>query len=243
MKKFLFILFFSILLITNSAYAGDFVSGLVAHYEFEGNTNDSSANNYTLQTAGTKAYTNGILGQAYVFNGTDNNLSAFGTALSDVNGTIAYWINTNANTTRFLVSLGSSSNTAETYINGSSFIANGINDQNFSNTVDINDSKWHHVAVTFADANTTNVYIDGSLVAIDSSSGDDLNLATNIYVGHKMGSFQYADKIDDIRIYKRALTSADIASLYSYRPAKLLLESYGGVLQFDGNNSYVDLGS
>jgi len=237
MKRVLFVLLsFSIGLM---AIGADITTGLVAHYEFDGNTNDSSVSNFNLVTNGTKNYGTGKIVQAYSFNGTDNNLTAYATGLNSDTGTLAYWIKTSSNTKRALLAIGDTNVSVSTEINGSSFIVNGIYAKQFSTTVDINDSTWHHVAVTFASVNTTNVYIDGVLSSTDTALNDDLNLSGNIYLGHLQGNYQYADMLDDVRIYNRVLTATDVTELYNYQPPKLSLKAHGGVPQFDGSSSFI----
>jgi len=87
-------------------------------------------------------------------------------------------------------------------------------------STDVLDDQWHHVAMTWANDGTPNVldtklYVDGVLEAqsdfvsrvINTASGNDVLIGTN-------AQSQYFDgNIDDVRIYNRALTAAEILEL------------------------------
>lgn len=84
---------------------------------------------------------------------------------------------------------------------------------------------WHHLAVVLG-AGTTytgTLYIDGAAVGTNTAMTlrpSDLGASTNNWLGRSQ--FTTADPminayLDDFRIYKRALTAADIATLYAVR--------------------------
>jgi len=88
----------------------------------------------------------------------------------------------------------------------------------------VTDNQWHHVAAVLADDSTPNVneiklYVDGVLQAATASGSQAINTvsASNVLIGAydnagtKGGYFK--GLIDDVRIYSRALTAAEIADL------------------------------
>ncbi len=84
----------------------------------------------------------------------------------------------------------------------------------------LNDSTWHHTAITW-DANELLIYVDGVEVASDSSeSGDIVYHSDNYYfsIGAlDLGTSQirfFNGTIDEVRIYNRSLSAAQIYQLY-----------------------------
>jgi hypothetical protein len=77
-------------------------------------------------------------------------------------------------------------------------------------------SQWYHVAGVYnAAAQTLNVYLNGQLdngVLVGVITGSQQNSALGVAIGRKPGNtgFEFAGKIDDVRIYGRALTQAEI---------------------------------
>ena len=85
---------------------------------------------------------------------------------------------------------------------------------------------WHHVVITKTSSNVYNVYIDGSLQTLSVSSAPNGTFTTNAnsrnaYIMY-MAAATYSDparytegKIDQVRIYDVALSSADVSNLYA----------------------------
>ena len=77
---------------------------------------------------------------------------------------------------------------------------------------------WHHVAFTFDDAsNVQALYLDGVVVSTtNATTSIAYNKGANSFIGkHGNGSttYDFNGKIDDARIYSRALTAAEVAAL------------------------------
>ncbi len=81
----------------------------------------------------------------------------------------------------------------------------------------VRDGNWHHVAGTF-DGKTVRVYVDGSEVASAALSGNiDYTGVTQLTIGSQVGgATNFFDAvIDEVRLYNRALTAAEISNLYN----------------------------
>jgi len=237
MKNRFLVLFLLPTLFLTTLYA-DITTGLVAHYEFEGNVSDSSGNSYNLVSGGTQAYEAGTFGQAYIFNGVDNNLTFDGLPISG-DGTISYWIKDSNNTgVEMYLSTGGFDGTLRVMAieNTAELIADtaGNTGDNITSAGTL-DGAWHHVAVTFL-GTTTKIYIDGIDRALDYDTVEDINISSLLNIGHEAGGFLFTGSLDDVRIYNRALTATDILELL---PPKLLLKAHGGAVQFDGAGSYI----
>ncbi|MBP7937361.1 MAG: chitobiase/beta-hexosaminidase C-terminal domain-containing protein [Phycisphaerae bacterium] len=81
----------------------------------------------------------------------------------------------------------------------------------------MNDNNWHHAAVTRS-GTTYSLYVDGVLVGASGGSAPD-------YTSTKMGcrnsgsngSFYYG-QMDEVRLYRRALSASDVNELYNSAP-------------------------
>jgi hypothetical protein len=79
-------------------------------------------------------------------------------------------------------------------------------------------NQWYFIVGEY-DGNKTKIYVNGNLIVSASQSGDILNNENNIYIGNTEGlsrpSYDFlAGRVDEVRIYNRALTDDEILSLY-----------------------------
>lgn len=79
----------------------------------------------------------------------------------------------------------------------------------------LTDGQWHHVAGTY-DGERMNVYLDGLLIGSQTRSGRIVSGgAADAFIGSQGGTGEYFQgAIDDLRIFKVALTPEAIARLY-----------------------------
>ncbi|MCG8700243.1 MAG: T9SS type A sorting domain-containing protein, partial [Bacteroidales bacterium] len=98
--------------------------------------------------------------------------------------------------------------------------------------VNIADSAWHHVASVYEN-NTYKLYVDGNEVPISGPNGNgatngvtDINTVLNATtaklsfgaINNDPNPYGFNGGLDEVRIYKRALSAADITELYNYEP-------------------------
>ena len=73
---------------------------------------------------------------------------------------------------------------------------------------------WYHVAGTYdAAARTLNIYVNGALdngVLRGTVPASQVNSAVNVNIGRRSDGFYFNGVIDEVRIYNRALTAAEI---------------------------------
>ena len=80
------------------------------------------------------------------------------------------------------------------------------------NNVDTNvpsDNQWHHLVFSYE--TTPKIYIDGNLVCTGTSQG---NIELDLIGTGRGDVYNWKGKIDEVRIYNRALTEAEIKALY-----------------------------
>jgi hypothetical protein len=71
-------------------------------------------------------------------------------------------------------------------------------------------STWTHLAQTW-DGSTLRLYIDGAEVATQPSPGTLITSTGQVRIGGSSGQF-FSGLIDEVRIYNRARTAAEIAA-------------------------------
>jgi hypothetical protein len=88
-------------------------------------------------------------------------------------------------------------------------------------TTGFNDDAWHHFAFTFDGVNAAGmiIYVDGSPVATSTDSDDVIN-NYDVRTDFTIGSSRYTDVyfdgcIDDVAIYDKALSAAEITTIYN----------------------------
>ena len=80
---------------------------------------------------------------------------------------------------------------------------------------DCHDAQWHHIGLAWDGARRT-LYTDGAAVASDSSDLSGLEPCTgSMYIGTNKEAYDkfWDGKIDDLRIYNRALSDSEVAGL------------------------------
>lgn len=217
-------------------------AGLVAYYPFNGNANDESGNGNHGTVVGA-VLTNDRFNnpnKAYFF---DNPLRGFtqgntnlincghGSSLQLTNAvSISLWFN--ASTTdvsgSYLISKASTQPAGYEYSiewdywsggSGLKSDAGGVNPDEIGTNFFPNANTWYHAVITWEYPGNYKIYINGSLLKTQTTSHLIAPTSQDVVVGciRPSGepSIRYFDgKIDDIRIFNRALTDAEINQLY-----------------------------
>ena len=171
---------------------------------------------------------------------------------SQTEGTISAWIKTNNNPSadngnQVIFGLSDFSGTDHAWLalqNGQlewHIVASGSEVIDIQSRHSLNDDSWHHVAVT-VDSGGTTLYVDGTALSASvlhyytGNSGsteffDDATGLDNMQIGiSSLNSVAYGtfgDLIDDVRVYNRALSAADITELVQYHTAFTISQTGG----------------
>jgi hypothetical protein len=198
---------------------------LVGHWQLDGDTRDASGNNRHGTLGGNPQFVPGVYGEALEFDGDD---SLTITGYKGIEGTnpfsVAAWIKTKSTDTKTIVTWGSAVSGAKIelrIINNVLRANHGAGNVNSASAV--NDDQWHHVALTVT-ANATLsypqmiLYVDGRDDTVPSTDPDPvLNIVPAFDVGigwRSTDSDRYWEgRIDDVRIYNRVLTAAEVKAL------------------------------
>ena len=219
----------ALFLFSTSCYA-DLTTGLIAHYPFNGNANDESGNGYhgTVIGAMLTADRNNNAASAYEFDGTNDYISIGALDVPSWSAyTVSAWfLNDGGGDTSpgygqkiidktifwhdFYLSVHPDQGQLiyKTYEGGGDAIVD--NSQSFR------DGQWHHVLVK-KNGSAGEMWVDGELVGI-STNVRTVFSSGPLLVGYSLSSdsFQrkyWSGKIDDIRIYNRALSESEIRQL------------------------------
>lgn len=204
---------------------GSASAALVAHYEFEGNANDSSANALHGTAHGGPSYVGGMFGQAIGLDGVDDYVDCGNSPLLDITGqiTVAAWVRTNDSANgehNPYITKGDHSFALKHGFNGIQFFIYDGDYRAVHVPVDSSfNGIWHHVAGTY-DGSEVKLYIDGALEASLAYTGSIASSTHSVNIGSNAevsGRF-YDGAIDDVRIYDNALTAGQVLQLYEWRP-------------------------
>lgn len=218
---------------------GSLKEGLIAYYPFNGNTNDASGNNLNGTAVGTTSYsTNRYFetGAALELNGTnyihvaDNAKLQLKKAMTiyleflPETGEVASLIgkrNINNGYQAFHLALNYSGPVIFSVIEKDKCSSDNENND-WSNLPSEAGSPvligcWNYVAAIF-DGTTQKIYLNGKLVGSKTVSFGEMGACTptDLRIGYWWNSdpIPFVGKIDEVRIYDRALTSAEITKLY-----------------------------
>src|SRR5262249_33813075 len=205
-------------------------TGLIAAYNFnEGSgttVNDASGHGITGTVHGTTWTTGGRYGNALSFNGSSSYVDLGNPALLQITGSMTWsaWVKAGANpaddgqivTKSNNVSgwqLKTSNDTGPQTFGTAVARANNAYAQRYSRTVRTL-NVWYHVAGVYnATAQTLDIYVNGVLdngTLSGTIPAQQVIPSVNVNIGRRSGGFYFNGIIDDVRIYNRALSQAEI---------------------------------
>ena len=213
-------------------------TGLVAWWRAENNANDSQGTNTGTLVKGV-TYTNGMVGQGFHLNGTNQYVQfADSVSLKPTNVTVEAWVRLDTEVTPGASSPGQQvilfkKNTRDGNFEGYVLIKNQISGQDCftfgiasvdgyqvsaNSTTMPQVGVWYHVVGTY-DAGTgySSIYVNGVQEA-STYAGFPLDYGTRpIFIGTTGEAYDapLGGTVDEVSIYNRALTAAEIQSLYN----------------------------
>lgn len=248
MKKKVYSFLILAALFTTSIFAQDLTTGLKLHYTFDDVVGtlvpDASGNGQAGTFMGAAVTAEGHTGPAVSLTNVNDYVQLpndITTTLTDY--TVACWVNLNTvNNSNgdnywgriFDFGNGTAINMFMAPQNGAPYYAikpsDVVGEQSVKSSGFLTPNAWYHVAVTCSFNETTGLgvlrmYLNGSIVATKSDvTTTPASMGTTLQ--NYIGKSQYADptingKIDDFRIYSRALTTDDIMTLNGI-PAALI---------------------
>ena len=266
----------------------DLTTDLVAYYPFNGNANDESGNgNHGIVNGVTLAEDrHGEPAKAYKFDGNDyikvnhnsklnagNNfsLSVWYTVEGPSNNDYGTIVGKDGRNSGWWLSTARSGNTTTKirwqHVSVGSIIKN--------KTFNYSPVTWHHSVIVYNNRNAS-FYLDNKLIEEKKLTNSSGVSSSDLLIGQQFSGISgrgWKGKIDDIRIYSRALSEKEVAELYeepqddlvAYYPfngnandesgngnhgevigAELSTDRHGkknAAYKFDGSNDYISLGT
>jgi len=195
--------------------------GLVAHYKLDGDATDSAGSNDGANNGVT--FERGVRGQGGNFDGSSHISTQASTDSNSL--TICGWSKVRSIDDGLIIQAQSSSNEFAFGLwadSGTSTLSTNIKNNNdtdykLEGNYDIAQETWIFTATIFDDSNKARHYVNGTEVGNISVSGRATDIV-ELDLGHQSnnGTRNFDGKIDDVRIYNRALSPAEIHELYRY---------------------------
>ena len=235
-----------------SGVANNLWQGLVGYYPMIGSANDVTAfaNNGIVNGAVLTSNQLGVSNSAYHFDGVSSTIEALSaTQINSYPFTVSAWFKTSysyvtnsaPDSITGLVSnyysaswqgwqLGYDRATQTVnpwylYAPVTGGIIGDYGQDSFKSSTGLSDGKWHHAVFTVSSTGGS-LYLDGSLQSqsvwrgTPQATASNLSLIMGVYRGNYMSYYQ--GDLTSVRLYNKALSSSDIASLYSLEaPAKV----------------------
>ncbi|MEX1013751.1 MAG: LamG-like jellyroll fold domain-containing protein [Candidatus Paceibacterota bacterium] len=209
--------------------SGDIRRGLVGHWkmdETEGNTayDYAESNNGIISGAVTTSTDSCVVGGCLDFDGTDDyvTLGNVDSIKNNSVGTISLWVNPQKTDLSFALGWhGNTSNYMRLEIRGDSYVRwlteVGNVGNSFSSEAISPIGQWTHITIK-QDGINVRMFINGKL---QTDTGNDTWFGThptlNLFFAHELSwnGYMYEGKIDDVRIYDRALADSEVRTIYN----------------------------
>ena len=206
-------------------------AGLIAWWPGEGNANDViGANNGT--PIGGVTFKPGIVGQAFALDGTNGFICTSTAITNPENFTLEFWLKTTTTQGGVLMGFGdsrtgtSSNYDRHIYLDNSGKLHFGVfnsGTQMADSVASYNDGYWHHVAAIMSTSAGTSLCVDGALVTNNPSATRAQDYSGWWRIGENNlhdwpsapSSYYFNGLIDEVSIYDRALSSAEVQAIYN----------------------------
>jgi len=194
---------------------------------------DSSGqdNNGTLTNGPVWQLNGGHINGALSFDGVDDYVAVPGTVYATQNASFSFsaWVNLTdfSNSSPDIMQI--KSDTASPWhvllSNNESYLGISVGSSSTWATIKTNNvpslGAWHHIVVTYNgnDPSTIGnfqIFLDGVSQTLSSAGGYSDQAQNNKIGAAQTSANQWKGLIDDVRIYNRALTAADVTALYHY---------------------------
>jgi Ca2+-binding RTX toxin-like protein/Tol biopolymer transport system component len=223
--------------------------GLVTYLAADGNAADSLGNNSGVLMSGT-SFTEGILGQAFLLNGTNNYVSiADSPSLRNDSLTVEGWFRmdqfTGGTHAIFAKPIGSASNSSYAVLLVGNYLQVQVANASGSSSAVIwdewfnssNIGVWNHVSMTLEASGRVHFFLNG-VQRLDWNSGRPIAYDNNPHLigarlqnGNLSGFFPGA--IDEVRYYDRVLSADEIQANY-LQPLVTRINQVAGQVNING---------
>ncbi|MHC4679754.1 MAG: LamG-like jellyroll fold domain-containing protein [Planctomycetota bacterium] len=218
---------FLLLAILGNSAIGDLSTGLVAHWAFEGNFNDSAGANHAAPHGDARIVTDIEHGRVAEFDGTGDYLQIPNSPSLNITGdqiTLASWVYFDdvSGPPEIVIAKAfrDGQHTSPYFSYGLHMLSNGtprfwlslsVGSRNAPGSPNFESGRWYHMAGVY-DGSQMILYVDGEVSATNTNASGNLNgYDTPLFLGINGGRGEpMGGRIDDVAIYSRALTQQEI---------------------------------
>ncbi len=209
------------------------IPGLVAFYQFDGNLEDSSVNGLDATGTAGIAYVNdhnGVASSAVLVAGAGDTIMVDNRGVFDFVGgfTVAGWIMPGLGGTMYgcVVDKGYAEGDWSVGTNGVDspavkplyfYVGTHTHSFDADDSVPVGQDIWTHFACSFNDTtNVARLYVNGAIAAVDTYAVDISASGRNLRIGSSHWADGYQGAIDQIALFGRVLTDAEVLELYDF---------------------------
>jgi len=197
-----------------------FGSGLAGYWSLDGTTNDASTNDNHASEENDPGIDLGVFGtRSYTFDGADDHLRIDDDPSLDMSDTdavtVSMWVYKDTSQSGWIALFQHSDQSYNLHFNGDQPLFT-IYDGSWNSATagfGLNTNTWYHVTGVF-DGSTVTMYVNGQPVATATASEvDSANIDIGIAENIDRNGRHFEGKIDEVRVYDRALTDTQVESL------------------------------
>ena len=201
-----------------------YTAGLVGWWTFDEGSGATAADSSGMGNDGTvngATWAGGTIGGALSFDGTSDYVAIPNESDYDCAGAVSVcaWIKADPSMGAWKGAVTKSDNMNLQRYNDTAKIVwqtNGTSQYQLQSASDVIDDQWHHVVGTY-DGADKKLYVDGVLDATAACTGSIDTTDEPVEIGRNShhDSYYWKGLIDDVRIYNRAITPAEVAALHA----------------------------
>lgn len=235
-KKSVSLVMVGLALAVNTNAQSFLTNGLVAYYPFNGSAADASGygNNGTVYGAVLTTDRFGKTNSAYSFNGTNNYIQTTGKFAVGANAkSFSVWLNPSLLKRGWIIDGGGDGFSGQSFglfmeSSNGKILFHGQNSFYDLEIFTIQQlQRWQHLCVTY-DGAVLQSFVNGQLVSSKSATLNTGNL--DVKIGSRQNAIieltptdaYFVGIIDDVRIYSRALSTNEVAQLYTIESPEVL---------------------
>lgn len=210
----------------------DLQRGLVSHWTMDdsdrsaNSSSDRTPNGNTATHFGEISQTSAPIGTGHYFNGNDSEFVFDPITANRFGSTISFWVNPDSSSTDYsLLSIADDYNKMIEIRQNKLNCETNVNQNRFNNANYSIRDEWHHLTVIFENERAY-WFEDGEFLSEATNYGQDSdgNSVKKMVadteldrIGYAVYDNKYAGGVSDLRFYDRALSDAEINSLYNQR--------------------------